>query len=204
MTLVSPRPVLAVTPRPTGRREAGILMVAGLLFAAVFALRLFTGNVADAYSMFYTFPVALIATYFGVRAGAGAGVLAVALVVVWGVTQDVDLDPLGWSSRIVPLLLLGLLLGQATDRMRRAEEERRKLEAAALLHREAIEINDSIVQGMAAAKWALEAGSIDAALKTLDDTLGRAHELVSGLIRRAEMGGRSEQLAGSAGTPPQR
>lgn len=204
MTLVSPRPALAVTARPTGRREAVILAAAGLLFAAVFSLRLFNGDVADAYSMFYTFPVALIATYFGVRAGAGAGLLAVALVVVWGVTQHIELDPLGWSSRIVPLLLLGVLLGEATDRIRRTEQERRKLEAAALLHREAIEINDSIVQGMAAAKWALEAGSIDAALKTLDDTIGRAHELVSGLIRRAEMGGRTEQLAGSADTPARR
>jgi hypothetical protein len=87
-----------------------------------------------------------------------------------------------------------VLLGEATDRMRRTEEERRKLEAAALLHREAIEINDSLVQGMAAAKWALEAGSTEAGLKTLDDTIARAHDLVSGLIRRADMGGRTEQI----------
>lgn len=201
MALLIQRPLPSVPTRPTGRREAIVLAVAGLLFAAVFSLRFFTGNVADAYSMFYTFPVALVATYFGLRAGASAGLLAVGLVVLWGVAQDVDLDPLGWSSRIVPLLLLGVLLGEATDRMRRTEEERRTLEAAALLHREAIEINDSLVQGMAAAKWALEAGSLDVGLRTLDDTIARAHDLVSGLIRRADMGGRTERLEATTTAP---
>jgi hypothetical protein len=204
MTLVIPRPVLAVRARPTGRREAVILAVAGLLFAAVLVLRLTTGTVADAYSMFYTFPVALVATYFGMRAGAGAGLLAVALVAVWAISRDIELDPLGWSSRVLPLLLLGVLLGEATDRMRRTEEERSKLAAAALLHREAIEINDSIVQGITAAKWALEAGSVDAGLKTLDDTLGRAHDLVSDLIRRAGMGDRAETLPQGTRIPTQR
>jgi hypothetical protein len=144
--------------------------------------------------MLYTLPVALLATSFGLRAGAAAGVLGVALVGVWGVVDDISLTPVGWASRVIPRLLLGVLLCEATDRMRRTEEERRKLEAAALLHREAIEINDSQVQGMAAAKWALEAGSTEAGLKTLDDTIARAHDLVSGLIRRADMGGRTEQI----------
>lgn len=78
------------------------------------------------------------------------------------------------------------------------EAERRELEAAALLHREAIEVNDSLVQGMAAAKWSLEAGSVDAGLRVLDDTIARGHDLVSGLIRRADMGGRTESLGDRA------
>jgi ABC-type transport system involved in cytochrome c biogenesis permease subunit len=196
MALVLPRPGVAVQPRPTGGFEALILGVAGLLFGIVLVLRLHSGNVTDVYSMFYMFPVALLATYFGMRAGAGAGLLAVALVAVWVLDKHISMSPVGWATRVVPLLLLGALLGEATDRMRRTDAERRKLQAAALLHREAIEINDSIVQGMAAAKWALEAGSVEASLKTLDDTLTRAHALVSDLIRRAEMSERSEQLAG--------
>ena len=171
-----------------------MLATAGLLYAGVLALRLSSGDVAEAYSMLYTLPVALLATSFGLRAGAAAGLLAVGLVAVWAMVDHIELSAVGWASRVLPLLLLGVLLGEATDRMRRTEEERRKLEAAALLHREAIEINDSLVQGMAAAKWALEAGNTEAGLKTLDDTIGRAHDLVSGLIRRADMGGRTEQL----------
>ncbi|CAI9415632.1 hypothetical protein [Nocardioides sp. T2.26MG-1] len=164
------------------------------LFAGIFALRLSGGTVEDAYSMLYVFPVALVAVAFGRRAGTAAGVVAVALIVVWAVTRDVGLDPLGWASRVLPILLLGLLVGDATDRVRRTESERRRLESAALLHRDAIEINDSLVQGMVAAKWSLEAGNLDAGLSTLNATITQAHELVSGLIRQAGMGGRTEQL----------
>ena len=95
---------------------------------------------------------------------------------------------------MVPLLLLGALLGQAIDRARRAEIEHRRLEAAALLHRQAIEINDSLVQGMAAAMWSFDAGQVEAGKKVLEQTLAQAHELVSGLIRRADMGARAELL----------
>lgn len=176
------------------RRPPLTWATAGVLFVGIFALRMSGGTVEDAYSMLYVFPVALVAVAFGRRAGAAAGVLAVALIVVWAVTQDVGLDPLGWASRVLPILLLGLLLGDATDRLRRIESDRRRLESAALLHREAIEINDSLVQGMVAAKWSLEAGNVDTGLSTLNATIAQAHDLVSGLIRQAGMGGRTEQL----------
>ncbi|HYF73547.1 MAG TPA: hypothetical protein VD864_12045 [Nocardioides sp.] len=164
------------------------------LFAGVFALRLSTSHVEDAYSMLYVFPVALVSVAFGRRAGTGAGVAAVLLIVVWVLIRDVSLTPSGWASRVLPILLLGILLGDATDRVRRIEAERRRLESAALLHRDAIEINDSLVQGMVAAKWSLEAGNVDAGLSTLNATISQAHEMVSGLIRQAGMGGRAEQL----------
>jgi hypothetical protein len=86
------------------------------------------------------------------------------------------------------------VVGDASDRLRRAEEQRQRFEAAALLHREAIEINDSLVQGMAAAKWSLESGQTDLGIQTLETTLNRAQDLVSGLIRRADMGERAEDV----------
>lgn len=171
-----------------------VLAVAAALFAVVLSLRLLAGGPADAYSLLYVLPVALVATSSGLRAGVLAGLVAVGLMVLWAVTADVSLGPAGWASRVVPLLLLGLLLGDASDRLARADAERRRLEAAALLHREAIEINDSLVQGMVAAKWSLEAGQTDVGLRTLSDTITRAHALVSGLVRRAGMAGRSEHL----------
>ena len=170
------------------------MTVAGILFAAVLSLRLSSGTPVDAYSMLYALPVALVATAFGLRAGTVAGVVAVGLTVLWAVTQDIPLTPTGWASRVMPLLLLGVLLGHATDRARRAESERRRLQAAALLHREAIEINDSLVQGMAAAKWSLETGHAETGTEILNQTIAQAHELVSGLIRRADMGTRTEPL----------
>ncbi|MEV0283725.1 MULTISPECIES: hypothetical protein [unclassified Kribbella] len=174
----------------------------------VLVLRLLSGDPVDAYSMLYVFPVALVAITFGARAGVGAGLIAVALMVVWVVVRDVSLTATGWVSRVLPMLLLGLLLGDASDRLSRAETERRRLEAAALLHRDAIEINDSLVQGMAAARWSLQAGRIDAGMRTLDETIDEAQDLVSGLIRQAGMGGQTEQPAGAAPSasvrPPER
>ena len=153
----------APTPRdPWFRRHPGLaLTVAGVLYAAVLALRLLHGTPADAYSMLYALPVALLATTFGLLAGTGAGLVAVGLTVLWAVVRDASLTPTGWASRVLPLLLLGVLIGHATDRARRAEMERRRLEAAAAhLHREAIEVNGALGQGMAAAKRSLETGQL--------------------------------------------
>lgn len=190
-----PAPLTDTSPDAWFRRRPPLTWaVVVVLFAVIFALRLFTGHVEDAYSMLFVFPVALVAVAFGRRPGALAGVAAVLLIITWVLIRDVSLSPSGWLSRVLPILLLGILLGDATDRLRRIEAERRRLESAALLHREAIEINDSLVQGMVAAKWSLEAGNVDAGLETLNATINQAHELVSGLIRQAGMGGRAEQL----------
>jgi K+-sensing histidine kinase KdpD len=171
------------------------IAVSVICYAAIFTLRLLMGDARDAYSMLYVLPVALLATAFGGRVGTIAGVVAVALVVVWVVVDDVTLSPMGWLSRVVPLLVLGVLVGDAADRLRRADEERAQLAAAARLHQEAIEINDSLIQGMAAAKWSLEAGRTETALATLDETIALGHRLVSGLIREAGIGSRSTVVA---------
>ena len=197
----SAMPLSSAETRPGGpwfsRRPGLTLLVIGVLFAAVLALRLLTGGPVDAYSMLYVLPVALAATAFGVRGGAAAGLLAVALVLVWTVVRDVELGPSGWLTRAVPLLLLGFLLGRARDRARRAEVDLRRHEVAALLHREAIEINDSLVQRMTAAKWSLESGLTEVGLDILSTAVSEAHQLVSDLLRRADMGDRAEVLPGS-------
>lgn len=167
------------------------LVVAGGLYGAVLLLTVFAGAPGDDYVLLYVFPVALVAITFGLPAGGTAGLTAVALVVLWVVLRDVHLTVGGWATRVAPMLVLGLLLGRAADRLRLGELERQRLEAAALLHREAIEINDSLVQGMAAARWAFQAGQLDNGLKVLDETLSHGQEHVSSLIRRAGMGGRS-------------
>lgn len=179
------------------RHPASAVTVAGALFAAVLTLRLLVGDAGDAFSMLYALPVALLANAFGLRVGLVAGVVAVALIVVWTLVDDVTLSPTGWTSRVVPLLLLGVLVGQAADQAGRAEEERRRLETSALLHQEAIEINDMLVQGLAAARLYFESGDVDTGRRILDETIAQARELVSGLIRRAEMGGQSVPVAGA-------
>src|SRR5689334_9206866 len=90
------------------------LLVIGALFAGVLALRLVAGTPVDAYSMFYVLPVALAAAAFGQRGGLLAGLLGVVLIVVWAVVRNVELGPTAWASRVVPIVLLGALLGRAT------------------------------------------------------------------------------------------
>jgi len=176
------------------QHPTAVLAVAGVLFASVWFVRLFDADAVDASTLLFTLPVALIAVAFGLRAGLLAGLLAVLMVVIWLIETGADMSPLGWISRCLPELLLGILLGDASQRLRRAEEERRRLESGALLYREAIEINDSLVQGMAAARWAVEAGRTDDGLKILEETIGQAQDLVSGLIRQAGRTGQAPTM----------
>ena len=196
---VTPSSSSGEPPRdPWFRRSPVVtLAVIGLLYVAVLLLRLVSDS-SEHYSLFYVLPVALAATAFGLRGGVLASLLAVALVVAGVLDRDLELSPGGWATRVVPLLLLGVLLGRAVDRARAAEEQRRQLEVAALLHREAIEINDSLIQRMSAAKWSLEAGQIEAGLEALSAAVSEAQRLVSDLIRRAEMGERAEPVPGAA------
>lgn len=169
-------------------RPGWVVAVAIVLYLSVFLLRLFVGGPQDATNMLYTLPIALIALAFGRNAGILAGLVGVALVGAWVLIDNVDLTVLGWASRVLPMLLLGGLLGDASDRLLVAEARQRALEAAAQRQRDAAEVNDTLVQGMAAAKWALEAGRNEAGLKTLEETLQVGHELVSKLLREADMG----------------
>lgn len=182
------------------RHPTSAVTVAGVLFAGILVLRLVAGSPSDAFSMLYALPVALLASAFGLRAGTLAGLLGIGLIVVWATAEDISLTPSGWMSRVVPLLLLGVFVGRAADQARRAEEERRRLETSALLHQEAIEINDMLVQGLAAARLYFERGDVDTGRRILDETIAQARELVSGLIRRADMGGHSFPVSGDPST----
>ncbi len=164
------------------------------LFLSIFVLRLLAGDITDGYTQLFALPVALLATAFGRRWGFVSAVAAELLVLAWVLINDEPMSPSGWVSRIVPMVLLGLLVGDASDRLRRVEREKLELAAAARMHREAIEINDSLIQGMAAAKWALEAGRTESGLAALDETIVQGHNLVSGLIRDAGLGAKSRAL----------
>lgn len=169
-------------------RPGSVIAVAAVLYLSVFLLRVLVGGPQDATNMLYALPIALIALAFGRSAGIAAGLLGVILVAAWVVIDAVDLSALGWASRALPMLLLGALLGDAADRLVAADARQRVLEAAAQRQRDATEVNDTLVQGIAAAKWALEAGRYESGLKTLEDTLQVGHELVSKLMREADMG----------------
>ncbi|MEO7124705.1 MAG: hypothetical protein ABI382_06080 [Nakamurella sp.] len=171
--------------------------VAAILYAGIFTLRITTGSPTEATLLFFVLPISLIAVTFGMAWGLCGGAIAIALMVVWAVTAHIELTPLGWATRALPMLLLGALVGRAADRLRASEAAQAELDAAAHWHRQAAEINDSIVQGLSAAKWSLEAGRSDRALETVTQTLDSAQTLVSQLLRDAEVDPGGAHEAGS-------
>jgi hypothetical protein len=170
------------------RRPQWAVAIAGALFAGVFAARLLIGDLAGVEAYLYVFPVALLAVAFGRWAGTAAGVVATALASMSIGPSAVDHAPTTWAARAVAVVLVGLVLGDASDRLVVAQRLRIDAAMAAERHRQGVVINDGLVQGVAAAKWLLEAGRDTAALETLDETLRVGQRLVSDLIRDA--GGR--------------
>jgi hypothetical protein len=167
------------------QRPAAAIVTATVLFTVVFVLRLVVGGSQDSISALYAHTVALLALTFGVRTGTGAGIGAIVLIEVWVRINDIDLTPLALVSRATPLLLLGVLVGAASDQIRAGEARDRELAAMVALQREAAEINDTIVQGLAASKWRFESGDIDHGLETLTDTMTTAQALVGKLLTAA-------------------
>jgi signal transduction histidine kinase len=165
------------------------------LYAGVFTLRLAVDGTTEAITLLYVLPIALLATAFGLRAGVLAGTGAVVLLGAWVLADGVTLTPLGWLARVVPMLLWGVLLGYASDRIRAAAEAERKVMAAALREREAAEINDSVIQRLSAAKWSLEAGDHERSMELLIDSIETAQGLVADLLRNRPLRGGPPQEA---------
>jgi hypothetical protein len=155
--------------------------VSVVLFAFVFVLQCAAG-VEDPISMLYVLPVALLALTFDFRVGLAAGGAGVGLLGVWVAASGDTLSPLGWLSRATPLVLLGALVGAAADRIRRTSEVERRATKVAMLQREAAEINDNVLQQLAATKWLLESGHLDDGIELLDETMTTARQLVTRML----------------------
>lgn len=172
---------------------------------AVSVLRFATGDERDAISLLMVLPIALVALAFGLRAGAMAAVGAVAVLIAWVVIEEIQLSPIGWTSRVVPLLLLGILIGHASDAQRRAAEVAARLGLVEERQREAAEINDTIVQSLTVAKWNVEAGHGEAGISALEDVIEASQALVIDLLagldisesdRRRSRNGHRQRRAG--------
>jgi hypothetical protein len=159
--------------------------VAFALFLGVSLVRVWF-PAEEAVTALFVFPISLLAMTFGLRGGLVAGVVALSLTAAEVALTTAELSVIGWLVRLVSLLTVGALLGRTADNLARAQRDRHRLELAAERHRQAVEVNDSLVQGMSVAKWAIEAGRTESGLATLNDTIVLGQELVSGLVRDAE------------------
>ncbi len=185
-TRAQPAPWFRMHPR-------GAIVVAAVLFVAVVAVRLTSNDSSDAITVMFSLPVALLAVAFGVRGGligAAIGYGLFAIMASWHSNGDLDL--LGWFARAASLFPLGLLLGRAADQIARsgrlalAEQLRRlELEESERRQLEALELNDSVIQQIAAAKWLIERGESDEAIEVLTATIETGQRLVAGLLPRS-------------------
>lgn len=79
--------------------------------------------------------------------------------------------------------------GQDVTEQLQIEEDRRRLSEVELRHKQALQLNDQIVQGLAVAKMALDLGLPDKVDKAVAETLESARAIVSGLLVDLHEGG---------------
>jgi hypothetical protein len=116
------------------------------------------------------------------RAGLLTALGCLSLLVTWVGTTDGAFTPLGWFARVVPLLLLGVLIGRASDGLREAARVATRLAVAQARQRDAAEVNDTIVQHLSAAKWMFERGANDEGIGEVEGAITAGQSLVSELL----------------------
>ena len=121
---------LATSAEPASRiRPWAVVALALALFMGGFALRLSVDDPGALIANTYTVPIALLAMVYGVRAGLAAAVFALVLVWAWGEFHSVEPGPLGYSTRGGVFLLVAVLVGYYSERLKRDIAERRRAEA---------------------------------------------------------------------------
>jgi hypothetical protein len=170
-------------------RRAAVLLSAGL-FVAVTALHVVVNGTGEAVDILYALPVALLAMSFGLRGGLVGAAIGFSLFTVVELVDGIgDIDATGWCSRAAGLLLLGALLGHASDQIEAGQlrttamlRERQVLDEQARRQHEGLEISDSILQHLAVAKWMVEAGRSDEAIAILTSTMAAGERMVADLL----------------------
>jgi len=129
-------------------------------------------------------------SYGGDRYFASSPIVSSPLRVVLDADEDDLYESIGGSRKTIPWILfaafalaaaLGLYL------LRRATLAGAELQRRHLNERHAVEINDNIIQGLALAKYQLQAGEGEASAAQVSETLREAQRLVSGLLGEAEV-----------------
>jgi signal transduction histidine kinase len=111
---------------PARRRRPVVLLVAALLFVAIFASRLLVRDPSALVANFYAVPIALVAAELGLRAGLAAAAVAVGFVFAWGAVKGVHLGVLGYVARAAVFFMVGGLVGRYSEARERDLASRRE------------------------------------------------------------------------------
>ena len=98
------------------------LAFAGVLFVGIFALGIAIDDPAEAPSVLYVLPIALVAIRFGALGGIIAATFALALFGVVNVVNDEGAGAFGYLTRGTAFYVLGALLGTFSTRLRTTYE----------------------------------------------------------------------------------
>jgi hypothetical protein len=126
--------------------------------------------------------------YGGGRYFASSGITNTPFKIVLDTAEDELYDSI--SGRTVSWIIFAafaLALLGALYALRRSSAAAAELQRRELNERHAVEINDNIIQGLALAKYQLQAGEGTASAEQVSQTLREAQRLVSGLLGDAEV-----------------
>jgi signal transduction histidine kinase len=126
-------------PGVSPTRQAAVLAVALLLFAATFLARLLVDDPDALLANFYVIPTAVLAIEFGTRAGLLAAAISIGLVFAWGVIETVHVDALGYVSRGAVVVVTGTVVGRFSERLRVDIAERRRAQRELSLYADQLE-----------------------------------------------------------------
>jgi hypothetical protein len=180
-------PVLFTTYRRLPTQAYGLIIaLANVLVTLVIW---FDGEAASKFALFYLWATPYAFVFYSWRhavaqvafAGACYAIVLAALEAD-GHGAPGDSEAGYWLLALSTLAILALLARSLTqalrDNLARHEDERRK---------NALEINDSIVQGLVVAATALEQGRQEEARAAVDDTLTHAKELTGALLDETDV-----------------
>jgi signal transduction histidine kinase len=98
------------------------------------------------------------------------------------VASDVPVNAATVATRMGLLLAIAFIAHFLSRELARSEELIRRYQETELRQRQALEINDSVVQGLVVAKYALESGEHAKGQEAVERTLGSARKLVTELL----------------------
>jgi HD-GYP domain-containing protein (c-di-GMP phosphodiesterase class II) len=110
------------------------LLVAAILFAAIFGLRVADERPGDAIFVLYVVPIVLVAIELGRRGGAAAALVGLALTAVWALIEHADVGPLGYAARALAFAVVGVVVGRYAVQARERELELERSRDVAVGH----------------------------------------------------------------------
>ena len=114
--------MLRIRTATTRSQQVVAVVIAGLLFVGIFALRLAVADPSAAILLLCTAPTALLAAELGLRWGLAAALFSIGILAAWAAMGS-NLGAGGYVTRAASFLLVGILVGWLTDRRLEVEQQ---------------------------------------------------------------------------------